>query len=234
MGNYHSFGGSKFIPEITPEAFKAIIFSNPLYSNHSQSGQMYKEFIDRLFPLIDIELYALEKPYTSLGLPQEGGVTAYFSPQMTADDLTLIREFFTSTKLSPLNTRAFKLGDGNFVITIGSIQKSKVSHDFKGAKISVEHGEFAPFLEEVTYYLSKAREYAANENQRDMITLYMKHFETGCIDTHKDSQRKWIKDKGPVVESNMGWIEVYIDPENIRAYFEGWVAIVDKAKSEKF
>ena len=41
---------------------------------------MYKEFVDRLFPLIDIELYALEKPYTSLGLPQEGGVTAYFSP----------------------------------------------------------------------------------------------------------------------------------------------------------
>lgn len=38
MGNYHSFGGSKFIPELSPEAFKAIIFSNPLYSNHTQSG----------------------------------------------------------------------------------------------------------------------------------------------------------------------------------------------------
>jgi dipeptidyl-peptidase III len=195
---------------------------------------MYKEIVDMLYPLIEIEIYAIDKPYTSLGLPQEGGVTAYFSPSMTADDQTLIREFFTATKLSPLNTRAFKLSDGNFVITVGSIQKSKASHDFKGAKISVEHGEFGPFLEEVTYYLSKAREYAANDNQRDMITLYMKHFETGSIDTHKDSQRKWIKDKGPVVESNMGWIEVYIDPENIRAYFEGWVAIVDKAKSEKF
>lgn len=33
---------------------------------------------------------------------------------------------------------------------------------------------------------------------------------------------------------NMGWIESYIDPENVRAYFEGWVAIVDKIKSEKF
>ena len=37
-----------------------------------------------------------------------------------------------------------------------------------------------------------------------------------------------------MVESNIGWIEVYIDPENIRAYFEGWVAIVDKDKSVKF
>lgn len=40
---------------------------------------------------------------------------------MTADDLTLIRDFFSETKLSPLNTRAFKLAPGNFVITVGSI-----------------------------------------------------------------------------------------------------------------
>jgi len=36
------------------------------------------------------------------------------------------------------------------------------------------------------------------------------------------------------VENNQGWIEVYIDPENTRGYFEGWVAIVDKPKSAKF
>uniref|UniRef100_A0A7S3IRZ9 dipeptidyl-peptidase III n=1 Tax=Strombidium inclinatum TaxID=197538 RepID=A0A7S3IRZ9_9SPIT len=32
----------------------------------------------------------------------------------------------------------------------------------------------------------------------------------------------------------MGWIETYIDPENTRGYFEGWVAIVNKDQSKKF
>lgn len=67
-----------------------------------------------------------------------------------------------------------------------------------------------------------------------MIKKYIEHHIDGNIDTHKDSQRAWVKDLGPVVESNMGWIESYIDPENVRAYFEGWVAVVDKVKSAKF
>jgi len=33
---------------------------------------------------------------------------------------------------------------------------------------------------------------------------------------------------GPIVETNLGWIETYIDPENTRGYWEGMVAIVNK------
>lgn len=83
-------------------------------------------------------------------------------------------------------------------------------------------------------YLEKALKYVANDNQAAMLQKYIEHYTTGDIETHKDSQRAWIHDKKPVVESNMGWIETYIDPENARAYYEGWVAIVDKPKSEKF
>lgn len=98
----------------------------------------------------------------------------------------------------------------------------------------MNRGEFSEYCEEIVYYLKHCLNYVANENQKRMIELYIEHFTTGSIDTHKDSQRFWIKDKGPVVETNMGWIETYIDPENVRAYFEGWVAMVDKEKSRKF
>ncbi len=83
-------------------------------------------------------------------------------------------------------------------------------------------------------YLEQALPYAANETQASMLRNYISHYRSGSIETHKESQRDWIRDKGPVVETNMGWIETYIDPENARAYYEGWVAIVDKEKSRKF
>ena len=53
-----------------------------------------------------------------------------------------------------------------------------------------------------------------------MIDYYVESFKTGSIKKHVESQRWWVKDKKPMVETNIGWVETYIDPMGVRAYFE--------------
>lgn len=87
-------------------------------------------------------------------------------------------------------------------------------------------------MSKVCQNLELAKKYAANEIQENMINEYIKHFKSGDMQEHKESQRYWIKDKQPIIETNIGFIESYLDPLKIRAEFEGFVAIVNKTESE--
>lgn len=59
-----------------------------------------------------------------------------------------------------------------------------------------------------------------------MVSNYIKHFTTGDIELHKESQRDWVKDTFPVIETNMGFCEHYLDPKKFRGEWNGLVAIV--------
>ena len=108
MGNYHSFGSRKFIPELDSKEFLKILKSHPLAQGDSKEAATYQEIVAELYPQIEKEIYAIDKPYTQLGFPYEGGVTGYFGRNMDKEDLDLVKEFLISKKIDLLNTRAFK------------------------------------------------------------------------------------------------------------------------------
>ena len=184
FSNYHSFGHMKFIPDLTPEVFKLILDSNPLMD---APESLYKQVVEELWEQVNPEIFNIDKPYTQINFPDEGGITAYFSRNMTKADLALLKEFCDSEKLDLLNTRTFKQDDGRFVVTVGSIDVKKTSYVFKDHKFEINYGEFAPYLVECNHYLTQCLKYCANETQEQMIKKYIEHFQTGNIEAHKDS-----------------------------------------------
>jgi dipeptidyl-peptidase-3 len=148
-----------------------------------------------------------------------------------------MNRYLASKKQSPLNTRSFKKEENGktvYEITVASSDKREVLDEFEGNTIRVVYGEFSEYITHMNNWLEKTLPHARSELQGDMIKDYIQHFKTGDVDLHIESQKKWINDKGPVIETNIGFIETYLDPENIRAYFEGFVSIVNKTRSKKY
>jgi len=139
--------------------------------------------------------------------------------------------------ISPYNTRLFKLKDGSFELRLASSLSGAGSdpvgtkfvgkHDFEGRSITITRGDYSVFMKASADYLEKAKAFAANEHERDMLSRYISSFHTGSIEDHIDGSRSWIKDKGPIVESYIGFIESYRSPCGTRGEFEGYPYCID-------
>lgn len=234
LGNYSSFGHKKLVPDLESDKFKAILSSCPHFAEFED---YFGESFETVWASIEKEVCSYTSPYGIISFPYTGGTSAYYSSNITEKDLQMIERFHKEKSLSTLNTRVFKQvteDKTEFLISTASIEKSEETHQFEGNTIKIQKGEFSTYLSSVNKYLQKAKNYARSEIQTGMIDDYINHFLTGDVDLHIESQKKWIKDKNPPIETNIGFIETYLEPMNTRAYFEGFVAIVNKKRSEKY
>ncbi|XP_034746579.1 dipeptidyl peptidase 3 isoform X1 [Etheostoma cragini] len=240
MGNYKSFGDTKFIPNLPKDKLKALVKA-------SQAFQDQPTEMEALWDSCSCLLYSLEDRQKQLGLGDKG-ISTYFSGNCCLEDAELAQKFLDSKKLSAYNTRLFKRDNGGktcYEVRLASaVQKDCAvegecesccgSFNFEDKEFIVKRGDYAPLMEKVSYNLQQAQAYAANENQRKMLEEYTRSFTFGSVEAHKEGSRYWIKDKGPIVESYIGFIESYRDPFGSRGEFEGFIAVVNKAMSERF
>jgi dipeptidyl-peptidase-3 len=107
----------------------------------------------------------------------------------------------------------------------GDIGKETVfeidSGSLKGHKLQLVYGDYSKEMGIIADFHKKAAENAANDNQKNMQLAYAKSFAEGSLEAFKNSQRFWIRDKGPMVESNIGFVETYRDPHGVRGEWEG-------------
>lgn len=99
---------------------------------------------------------------------------------------------------------------------------------YQNRTILITSGDYSPILKVVVEYLRKAKEYASNDTQKAYLDYYIKSFEYGDLNDHIEGSGLWTKDKKPIVENYIGFIENYRDPYGVRGEWEGFVAIMNK------
>ncbi|KAL0261219.1 hypothetical protein SLS55_004915 [Diplodia seriata] len=234
-GNYKSFGDSKFVPRLETRQLKALATLTP------ESLQQYEKFKDDIFADKHVESM-------HLGYPDAGHLSTYYpdSPSITKEEITIISDFLEGKRLLPENTRVRKTKDGFEVLIASSLDSpSKDQRDIaeseweldgklKGKKLKLVFGDYSKEMATIADAIKKARQYAGNDTEKSMLDAYEKSFTTGSLEAYKDSQRFWIRDKGPMVETDIGFVETYRDPHGIRGEWEGFVAMVNKERTKAF
>nr|XP_021200814.2 dipeptidyl peptidase 3 isoform X1 [Helicoverpa armigera] len=235
-GNYKGFGDTKFIPNLPKGSFELIVKASKAYEEDPQH-------IMKLWQQASNFIYSIAPRLTRLGLCDKG-VTTYFSSNVTEEDSNLVNDWMKTKLIEAYICRTFKTtaedGLPLYTIHLASVNTdakpplTMEKEKYKGAYFQVTRGDYSPLLKLVNDNLTMAREYAANDNERNMLEHYVKSFKEGDLSEHKEGSRYWIKDKGPIIETYQGFIETYRDPSGQRGEFEGFVAMVNKEMSKKF
>lgn len=234
IGNYKSFGDTKFVPALPAERFQ--VFLSASVADEAKVKELWDECM--------VRMYSLPPRQRQMGLGAKNGISTYFSANCDEQDAEVAGSFLQSIGLSPYNTRLFKGASGEYTVLLASsrsdsggddpVGKLCCKHDFNGKSFTVRRGDYGPLMARVVSSLEDALPHAANDEQEAMLKAYIESFRDGSIEAHKTGSRHWIKDTGPAVESYIGFIESYRDPSGARGEWEGFVACVNREVSRKF
>lgn len=225
LGNFKSFGDAKFVPRLEQAKFAAIAAT----ANQTAS-----------FDKVADAIYSTDK--TLLGFLDKGHVTAYYGGDITEDEITKINDFCASKTIYPENTRVWKTGPKQFELRIASADTGiaqdtqfDASYEIPDVgTLKLAYGDSKNEFAKISEEMAAAGKNAANHTQEQMIAAYVDSFKTGSMAAHRESQKFWVKDLGPAVETNIGFIETYRDPAGVRGEWEGLVAVVNKERTKKF
>lgn len=147
-----------------------------------------------------------------------------------------------AAEIRPRNTRISKELDSTgsrvvFNILQASVAKNTteelLGHLQNGAAVITTKGDHSVELEKIRLHLCEASKATDSKLRIEFLDYYRKFSQTGDAVLFNNSQRLWMKDKQPRVETFFGFNHKYRDPAGARAEFQGCVAILDAEGSKE-
>ncbi|KAK4220726.1 peptidase family M49-domain-containing protein [Podospora fimiseda] len=226
LGNYYADGNRKVVPRVSADSLRKMA---------GISSAAISILDDILEPLLDVGTI-------SLGFLGAGRQSMYYpgAEIVTKEEISVIAGVMERNLIEPENTRLRKrVEDGNAVFDVLrasaeiSLTPTELPTADDGVTVRLVCGDHAVELAKICAALHEATKYASNDTQVKILAEYIESFTTGSTEAYRRSQKTWVTDQSPRIESIFGFVEPYRDPYGVRAEWEGIVSISDPCETEK-
>lgn len=217
-------GGNKILPRLSAETLSRLVKSQP------KAAAILDELAESI----------ISTAPSSFGFPSKTAQANYYpgSTPVTRDEVTLVSQTLEAHGIELENTRVQKTVEGGRrtlhvlqASTIAGVIQEWEDVDGHGTIVRVEGGDHVEELSKICASLLTAKEYSDNKTQAKTIDKYVDSFRSGSLLAYRDSQKLWVTDKSPAVETFIGFVEPYRDPHGVRGEWQGIVCISDPIES---
>jgi len=214
-GIHHHYAEDKILPDLPQDYIKELIINSNKDLLPITENQSLEEFTEWISDIIcNPNLYKMRRSNdqskdllieSASGL-YEGGVTTeeanrFYEGMENPNDTTPIAHGLNSIlgkKDGKLFEEAYRVG-----------------------------GLYGKALEQIVYWLAKARTVAENDAQKHYIQLLIDYYQTGDLKLWDDYNISWVQDSMSAVDFVNGFVEVYADPLGRKATWEALVNFKD-------
>ena len=219
-GIYHHYGCDKFKPEFSKDffcdAYNSLSYEQLALGSEEEKNNLLNEILPVIFD-------------------------ADYLPKRVnkAEDVDLIKtsacNFYEDVSQSEVESfyNGMKVEGDARPVSYGLNSKLTKQNGKLTELVYKANGMYGNKIRQIIHWLTKASQYAENEQQKKVIAILIKYYQTGDLKYFDEYSIEWLKEQEGQVDFINGFIEVYGDPLGLKGSWEGIVEYKDAEATKR-
>ena len=221
-GIYHHYGCEKFKPGFSQAWLREQLQKIDARRLPLKEGETVEQLCQELFPVIFDETVLPKRVNKADGEDLLQTSACHFYDGVTQEEA---EAFYDKMKRENADSQTpSSYGLNSTLVKDNGLVYEQVWH---------ADGKYANPIRHIIYWLEKAKDVAENEQQRKVICLLIKYYQSGDLQVFNEYCIEWLKEHDSVIDFINGFIEVYGDPLGLKGSWEGLVEYIDEEATKR-
>ena len=219
-GIYHHYGCDKFKPEFSKDffcdAYNSLSYEQLALGSEEEKNNLLNEI---LLVIFDAD-YLPKRVNKAEGVDLIKTSACNFYEDVSQSE---VESFYNDMKVE---------GDAH-PVSYGLNSKLTKQNGKLTELVYKANGMYGNKIRQIIHWLTKASQYAENEQQKKVIAILIKYYQTGDLKYFDEYSIEWLKEQDGQVDFINGFIEVYGDPLGLKGSWEGIVEYKDAEATKR-